>query len=283
MGITRWFEQLSAGRLIVGLVKDLPSKEKELLDLQNILSVLIVPIFVRDQFWGFIGFDDCLKERIWGKNEEAILIAAAASIGGAINRNKQEELLKQDIEERIKVEQELAAANQSLRELSSMDGLSGIPNRRYFDEYYQKEWSRAVRNQTPLSVIMFDIDYFKGYNDSYGHQKGDDCLKQVARIIHDSLRRPGDFAARYGGEEFVVVLPETDLQGATQIARLIRQFIVDAAIPHNQSRISSFVTISGGVASIIPTLETPLESLIAYADKRLYEAKQNGRNRIVSL
>ncbi|MGC5325252.1 sensor domain-containing diguanylate cyclase [Brevibacillus sp. SYSU BS000544] len=282
MGISRWYEQLSAGRPIVGLVKELPGNEKDLLISQNILSILVVPIFVRGQFWGFIGFDDCKKERIWSKNEEAGLIAAAASIGGAINRNRQEAMLKQDIEERIKVEQELAAANQSLQELSSIDGLTGIPNRRYFDENYQKEWYRSIRNQAPLSVILIDIDYFKEYNDTYGHQKGDECLKQVANIIDKTLRRPGDFAARYGGEEFIVVLPDTDLRGAAKIAIMICSLIEAAAIPHSQSQISSFVTISGGVASVIPDQETSLKSLIAIADKRLYEAKQNGRNQIVS-
>ncbi|MGD8192695.1 PAS domain S-box protein [Brevibacillus ginsengisoli] len=281
MGISRWYDRLSSGGLIVGLVKDLPEEETRLLESQGSLSFLIVPIFVGDTFWGFIGFNDCNNERVWSINEEAILIAAAASIGGAIRRYNQEELLKRDIEERIKVERELAATNQILQEISSVDGLTGIPNRRFFDENYQKEWNRALRNNKPLSIIMFDIDFFKGYNDSYGHQAGDDCLKQVAQLISAPLRRPGDFAARYGGEEFIVVLPETDCAAAAMIAEKIRHNVETAQFPHNQSSISPYVTISGGIASTIPTSEQQPKTLIATADKNLYEAKQKGRNQVV--
>lgn len=281
MGISRWYDRLSSGGIIVGTVKNLPEEEIRLLESQHIQSMLVVPIFVGETFWGFIGFDDCVNEREWSINEEAILIAAAASIGGAIKRHNQEELLKRDIEERIKVERELAATNQILQEISSVDGLTGIPNRRFFDENYPKEWNRAMRSRKPLSLILFDIDFFKGYNDSYGHQAGDDCLKQVAQLISKPLRRPGDFVARYGGEEFIVVLPETDGKAAALIAEKIRSNIEMAQIPHNRSNISPYVTISGGIASTIPTLEVQPKALIAEADKDLYEAKQNGRNQVV--
>ncbi len=187
-----------------------------------------------------------------------------------------------DITERKKAEETLRRANEMLQELSLRDGLTGISNRRHFDESLEREWHRARRDSTSLSLILFDIDYFKKYNDRYGHQAGDECLRTVARMLKSMIQRKTDIYARYGGEEFVVILPNTDVVGATGIAELIRLAIEACAIPHAASLVSEFVTISAGVASISPDTESDFNALIAEADALLYEAKQSGRNRVIS-
>jgi diguanylate cyclase (GGDEF)-like protein len=163
-----------------------------------------------------------------------------------------------------------------------MDGLLGIPNRRRFDEYLQQEWRRARRYGTPLSVIMIDIDYFKLYNDHYGHQAGDDCLKKVADVLKRGLRRPADMVARYGGEEFVCVLPDTSLNGAEVVAKEVRRVLFEEAIPHVASQVAGQVTLSMGIAAVIPTDESSAEALLSQADGYLYLAKSGGRDRYVS-
>lgn len=163
--------------------------------------------------------------------------------------------------------------------LALLDGLTGIPNRRAFDEHLQREWPRAQRNETALSLIMIDIDHFKFYNDTYGHLGGDDCLKLVARSLFTALRA-SDFAARYGGEEFVCVLHETDGDGALITAERIRTKVESLHIPHGASPVSPFVTTSLGVATITPTDGVTPNHLIEMADQMLYSAKNKGRNRI---
>ncbi|MFA9202275.1 MAG: diguanylate cyclase domain-containing protein, partial [Candidatus Nanopelagicaceae bacterium] len=140
----------------------------------------------------------------------------------------------------------LQTANQKLQKLAILDGLTGIANRRYFDLVLDKEWQRLAREQQPLSLILCDIDYFKAYNDTYGHQQGDRCLKQVAQILQQSTRRPADLVARYGGEEFAIILPNTDLQGALFIAKNIKQELAQKQLPHSQSSVSQYVTCSMG-------------------------------------
>lgn len=167
-----------------------------------------------------------------------------------------------------------------LRDQSMRDGLTGLANRRYFDEYLEREWKRALREKVPLSVIMCDIDFFKNFNDTYGHQSGDDCLRAVARVLGQGLHRPLDIAARYGGEEFVVVIPGTPIPGAMAVAHTIRSGVEALAIPHASSSVAPVVTISLGVASVIPAPEITAEDLVAAADQALYRAKGGGRNRI---
>lgn len=164
--------------------------------------------------------------------------------------------------------------------LSSQDGLTGIPNRRIFDETIELEWKRARRKSSVISLIMIDIDFFKNYNDSLGHLAGDECLKKIALLIKNSLNRPGDLAARYGGEEFVILLPETSSEGAKIIAQKIRADIIGLKITHPDSRINEFVTISLGIASSVPDKNSKPEKLISLADKALYKAKHRGRNRV---
>nr|WP_315988196.1 diguanylate cyclase [Desulforamulus aquiferis] len=161
----------------------------------------------------------------------------------------------------------LADSNKRLRNLSTIDGLTSIANRRHFDYYIDSEWSRAIRDASWISVIMIDIDYFKNYNDTYGHQTGDACLKAVAKELSDNVKRPGDLVARYGGEEFVVVLPDTDLAGATKVAENLRACIEKLAIPHATSSVSQVVTVSLGVATTIPTRQSLSSSLVSQADK----------------
>jgi len=176
---------------------------------------------------------------------------------------------------------QLAAANRELELISREDALTRIANRRSFDAYLSQELKRAVRQVSSLSLILIDIDYFKRFNDRYGHQVGDDCLKRVAGALTSVCRRPADLAARYGGEEFAIILPETPLEGAVTVSESLRGAIADLAVPHLDSDVSALVTMSQGIVSGIPDAEATPHSLIAGADQALYEAKHNGRDRHV--
>lgn len=167
-----------------------------------------------------------------------------------------------------------------LETLALVDGLTGIPNRRRFDEVLDNEWKRAQRDCSALAVIMADIDYFKAYNDTYGHGAGDQCLKAVAKALVSSLNRPSDMLARYGGEEFVAVMPDTEAEGAHTLAERLRANIAALALPHQSSNIENYITISVGYASLRPAqYQSPME-LVGMADKMLYKAKELGRNRV---
>ncbi len=185
-----------------------------------------------------------------------------------------------DISERKQREEELLRLQKELQELSFKDGLTGVPNRRMFDTFMDMEWSQARRNRQPLSLVMIDIDYFKQYNDHYGHIQGDDCLKQVAELLSGAATRSRDFFARFGGEEFALVLPETDRLAANKIAQRCRDIIFKAQIPHAKSDISTVLTISQGVGTIVPDQGDDQRAFIELVDNLLYSAKQNGRNRI---
>jgi diguanylate cyclase (GGDEF)-like protein len=176
----------------------------------------------------------------------------------------------------------LDEANRELTRLSAVDGLTGIPNRRCFDDTLAREWRRSQRNRQPLSLLLADVDHFKEFNDTYGHQVGDDCLKAVARSLAGCLNRATDLVARYGGEEFAVVLPDTDEHGARAVAELMRDAVAALAVPHSASSVAGHVTLSLGVASCVPgnEPEASAESLLGDADKALYEAKRGGRNRV---
>ncbi|MFH1911228.1 MAG: diguanylate cyclase [Pseudomonadota bacterium] len=169
-----------------------------------------------------------------------------------------------------------------LNRLSRHDGLTGIANRRHFDEFYQQEWKRALREETPLSLLLCDLDFFKNYNDTYGHQAGDDCLRAVAGVLQKGLRRPGDLTARYGGEEFIVVLPGTLREGALAVAESLRKAVEALAIPHSASATAPVVTICLGVSITVPGPGESPADLLAAADRALYRAKEEGRNRVVA-
>ncbi len=182
------------------------------------------------------------------------------------------------VKARVRNHLELKRYRDLLKELSTVDGLTGIPNRRRFDEVLESEWRRARRNQTPLSLLLMDIDFFKAYNDHYGHLAGDDCLRQLARGLAEIVRRPADLVARYGGEEFVLLLPDTDADGAIWVANRVQDKIKHLNIPHSHSAVADYVTFSIGVATLVPADDQTLFDLIQCADKLLYTAKQNGRN-----
>jgi diguanylate cyclase (GGDEF)-like protein/PAS domain S-box-containing protein len=176
--------------------------------------------------------------------------------------------------------QQLESVNRALQYLATYDSLTEVKNRHSFNQYLDTEWRRLAREEAPLSLIMCDIDYFKLYNDTYGHQAGDECLRQVAAVIQHSVKRPADLVARYGGEEFVVVLPNTDIEGATCVAEMIAQQVRALQIVHAKSAVSQHVTLSLGVACCIPAPKSDPGALIALADESLYQAKASGRDQV---
>ena len=183
---------------------------------------------------------------------------------------------------RVQNQLELKMYRDTHARLAMIDGLTGIANRRAFDEQLQREWLRSERNRADLSLIMMDIDFFKLYNDSYGHLDGDESLRQVANALLRSMRG-SDFAARYGGEEFVCILPETDAAGALITADRIRNKIEALRLPHEASTVSPYLTVSIGVVTVRPDLVGEPQRLIEVADQMLYQAKENGRNRVVQM
>ncbi len=174
----------------------------------------------------------------------------------------------------------LEDANRKLSELTVTDALTGLANRRRFDAVFADEWSRGCRSRQPLAVIMLDIDYFKPYNDHYGHQAGDECLRAVARVLQTSARRAGDLVARYGGEEFVVVAADADLGTARELAETMRRAVELLAMPHAVSQAAEVVTISLGIAVVVPSEHMQAARLLHQADDALYRAKNGGRNRL---
>ena len=187
-----------------------------------------------------------------------------------------------NITERKKMEAALHKANAELEKLTIMDGLTQIANRRHFDQTLQNEWKRMSREGKFLSLIMCDVDYFKPFNDQNGHQKGDDCLREVAAAIRENVKRSFDLVARYGGEEFAVILPDTDASGAMNVAEKIRRGVESLKIPHPGSQVCEYVTISLGISAIsLPDPNMSIESLINKADMALYQAKEKGRNQWV--
>ncbi|WP_370462543.1 diguanylate cyclase domain-containing protein [Pseudomaricurvus sp. HS19] len=185
-----------------------------------------------------------------------------------------------DISERKKMEDVLRNLNQQLESLSFHDALTSIANRRQYDKAMDAEWHRALRNQTPVSLVIMDVDHFKQFNDHYGHVAGDRCLRQVAEALNGVSKRSSDLLARYGGEEFVLMLPNTDRDAALALAQKCCQLVKELRVPHAASATADVITISAGLATMIPNDHTDADSLFSAADKMLYLAKQNGRNRV---
>lgn len=186
------------------------------------------------------------------------------------------------VEHLSRLRSRLRNANQALRELSSIDPLTGAANRRYFDRFVREEWARGVRSYRPVSLLMVDIDEFKAYNDNYGHVAGDEVLRRVAEALAQGVRRSVDFLARYGGEEFVVILPNTAQEGAATVAEALRARVEGLEIPHELSLPGKIITISIGAASFVPQADVPWSQLVEAADRALYRAKEAGRNRVAT-
>ena len=230
----------------------------------GIRANLVVPIIVNDRLWGLLCAHQCSAPRYWQSWESDLLSSLATQLAIAIQQ--------------AEVYQQLQSANIELQRIANSDCLTQIANRRYFDEYLQKEWRRSARELTPLSLILCDIDFINSYNDTYGHLAGDDCLQQVAKAISRAVKRPADLVARYGGEEFAVILPHTDTAGAIRVAELIRLEVRALKITHATYPLHQYVTLSLGVASAIGNHQSQPSSLIAQADKALYQAKGLGRD-----
>ncbi|BAW97598.1 sensory transduction system regulatory protein [[Synechococcus] sp. NIES-970] len=204
----------------------------------------------------------------------SLSIVLAIAVWFAIRLQTQVEALK-------KAQKKILRLNQQLEELSYQDGLTNIANRRFFDIILTKEWQRAFRYHYPLALIMIDIDFFKAYNDYYGHQKGDECIQKVAAIINSMARRTTDLAARYGGEEFILLLTNIDRAGAETVAQDLTQAVAQAEIPHPKSTISNYVTVSIGIHVTQPNFQGDMGHFIFQADQALYQAKRAGRNRTI--
>jgi diguanylate cyclase (GGDEF)-like protein/PAS domain S-box-containing protein len=228
---------------------------------------LVVPILQGEQLWGLLVAQHCTAPRQWLSWEIELLQQLASQVGIAI---QQAELYQQ-----------LEAANQQLQRLAALDGLTQVANRRRFDEYLEQEWRRLTRERQPLSLILCDVDFFKLYNDTYGHQAGDECLKQIAATLQRAAKRPADLVARYGGEEFAIILPNTSQTGALFVAESIRKAVKNLRLAHANSTVSPYVTLSLGVAGMVPSLEVTFAALVATADAALYEAKETGRDRTI--
>lgn len=222
------------------------------------------------------------RGELWNCNKKKEIYAEHLSISAV--RNEQGHITNYvgvftDISEMKKVELELQNANERLSKLTMLDGLTGIANRRCFDQTLLRDWNQMKRDQKLLSLLLIDIDFFKRLNDFYGHQEGDDCLKRVSQMLKSCAKRPSDVVARYGGEEFAVILPNTSSEGAYYLAETIRLKIHDLKIPNIHSEVCEHLTVSIGVATMIPCADCCLEDLIKMADQALYQAKKEGRNR----
>ncbi|MCK8818028.1 diguanylate cyclase [Natroniella sulfidigena] len=196
-----------------------------------------------------------------------------ARVNSVVELIKKEQELQQTVEL-------LEEANKELERMVSIDGLTQIANRKFFDNTLKKEWGQARRRKSKLALLMLDIDNFKDYNDTYGHQGGDECLKELAKLFERLLFRSGDLVARYGGEEFAIILPETDLKGAKEVANRVREGVEGLQLEHKASKVSDYVTVSVGVAVAEPKSKDGEKDLIEAADRALYKAKDAGRNKV---
>ncbi|VXD13107.1 sensor domain-containing diguanylate cyclase [Planktothrix paucivesiculata] len=243
----------------------------------KVKSSLIVPIIIYDssvstqsntsnQLWGLLIAHQCQQPRHWEVGEINLLEELALQIAIAL---QQAELYQQ-----------LQILNQELEQLAIEDGLTKLANRRQFDRVLEHEWNRARREGIPLCLFLVDIDYFKQYNDHYGHLAGDVCLQQVAQVLQNVIQRNTDLVARYGGEEFAIILPNTDINGCVHLAEKVRKAVEDLELQHLKSQVSNYITISIGVAGLIPVESLTPEMLIVQADQALYKAKKTGRNSV---
>lgn len=270
-----YFFELSDGQLYQGCIEAIdnvseatlqPCHQQVLANLQ-VQAKLMVPLWQGENLWGMMVVHQCRSPRVWKPLDRGCLIQLAVQVEIAIH---QSELYCQ-----------LAQANQELEQLATQDGLTQIANRRIFNQVLDQEWDRMQRDQQPLSLLLIDVDHFKRYNDHYGHQAGDHCLYQVAQVLKQSAQRPADLVARYGGEEFAVLLPQTDAKGALEIAQNIQRLLHALGIEHRYSPMSLQVTVSIGMATVVPHPTLTADQLVYQTDQALYAAKAQGRNSYV--
>jgi diguanylate cyclase (GGDEF)-like protein len=249
------------------------------------VSVLCVPLR-RERFEGILYMENNLASGVFTEERVEVIRLLAAQASVAIENARLYEqvqdysrTLEQKVVERTA---RLEQLNEELQGLAELDGLTGVANRRRGDNYLEEVWTRLRREKQPLSVIMLDVDHFKAFNDSYGHQAGDDCLVAVAEAIYAQLLRPTDLVARYGGEEFILILPNTDRIGVTHVAEQVRRAVETLAIEHAHSSVGAVVTVSAGTATMVPGVMEGTEQLLREADIALYRAKRMGRNQVHS-
>ncbi len=226
---------------------------------------LIAPIRINEQIWGAFSFQRFNHSSGWTDEERQLILSLTDQLAITIQQKN--------------LYASLQLANAELSRLATIDGLTQIANRRYFDQYLQQQWQLAQREQTSISLILCDVDFFKNFNDHYGHQAGDECLIAIAKILTQAARRPTDLAARYGGEEFSLILPNTDLRGSLRVAERIQRLLYALEILHVASSVSDRVTLSIGIVSLLPQVGQGVNEFITLADQQLYLAKRGGRDR----
>ncbi|MGI5964103.1 MAG: GGDEF domain-containing protein [Lawsonibacter sp.] len=278
-------DQLSYGQIIVYIVA--------LISIAAVpffppLTVLLIFFSAQALFIAFMPYFQQSTEILYGNyiNSTAFLIIAwvisCIRYISYVEDFEHKKIIQEKSDELERVNKELEEANQKLEKLSQTDSLTGIFNRSVFDRTIRAEWDRCKLHHSPLSLIMVDIDIFKAYNDNYGHQAGDDCIRWVAQSLRACVKRSSDIVARYGGDEFAVILPHVNRDTALQFADQIRKKVLELAIPHPFSPVSPYLTISAGVQTLIPSDELSIEKLIRTADQALYEAKKE-HNEVVGI
>lgn len=240
--------------------------QKLLIKLQ-IRAYLVTPIWHGQKMWGLLVAHQCSSPRKWQVWEQELLVSLAAQLAIAIQQSE--------------LYQQLQIVNHELKYLATSDSLTGIANRRYFDEYLQSQWDQLSQEQAPLSVILCDLDFFKPYNDTYGHLAGDQALREVAQAISQAMKHPRDLVCRYGGEEFAIILPKTSVADAILVAQSIQNQIEKLKIIHSGSSVSPYMTCSLGIGTVMPSEKMNAKHLIEIADQGLYQAKAQGRNQYV--
>lgn len=247
------------------------------------IPIIFVTAISKERRCIFMGYELGAVDYLFKPIEPVILKSKVNVFIELYNQKMRLKEQAMQLEQKIKELLDMKEMNNRLESLSTLDGLTGIPNRRSFDQYMEMNWKDSIRNKKPITLIMIDIDNFKLYNDNYGHLKGDDCLIKVANILVNSLKRPMDFAARYGGEEFGVILPSTNLEGGITIGEMLRESVEQLKIKHEHSTASDVVTISLGVSSIIPNSLQTIDEFIHASDKALYKAKKEGKNTVMTI